>query len=87
MPDKAMYDLLNNFEEALLLELKDTDGYLNIGRQTGNDTREIYFACCEFRKSSKIVHNLSQKYSAQLNVKYSIYKDKYWQSYERFRMH
>ena len=35
-------------------ELKDFEGYLNIGRQTADSVREIYFACKEFRKPSKV---------------------------------
>lgn len=84
MPDNDTYDLLNKFEEEIMLELKDFDGYLNIGRQTADGSREIYFACKEFRKSSKVLHNLTKKYSSKLDLSYDLYKDKYWQSFERF---
>lgn len=85
MPDKDTYTLLNNFEEEIIIELKDFEGYLNIGRQTADNSREIYFACNEFRKPSKIMYELSKKYAGKLNLTYDIYKDKYWQSYERYR--
>lgn len=85
MPDENTYQLLNEFEEQIMLELKDIDGYLNIGRQTADNSREIYFACKDFRKPSKVLHLLSRKYSDKLNIEYDIYKDKYWQSFERFR--
>lgn len=84
LPDDATYDLLNKFEEEIMFELKDFEGYLNVGRQTADNTREIYFACNEFRKPSKILYNLSKKYSSKLDLTYDIYKDKYWQSFERF---
>lgn len=87
MPDKDTYELLNNFEDEVMLEIKDFNGYLNIGRQTAENTREIYFACKDFRKPSKILYELTKKYSGKLNLTYDIYKDKYWQSYERFRTH
>jgi hypothetical protein len=85
MPDNSTYELLDEFEEQIMIELKDFDGYLNIGRQTADNTREIYFACREFRKPSKVLHNLINKYSDKLNIEYYIYKDKYWQTFERFR--
>lgn len=85
MPDNSTYELLNEFEEQIMLGLKDFDGYLNIGRQTADNSREIYFACVDFRKPSKVLYGLSKKYSDRLNIEYDIYKDKYWQSFERFR--
>ncbi len=85
MPDNDTYELLSKFEDEIILEIKDYDGYLNIGRQTADNSREIYFACKDFRKPSKILHDLTKKYSGKLDVTYDIYKDKYWQSYERFR--
>ncbi|QQT26893.1 DUF695 domain-containing protein [Sphingobacterium spiritivorum] len=84
MPDKSTYELLNQFEDQVISELKDSDGYLNIGRQTADNSREIYFACHDFRKPSKVLHEQSKKYSNKLDIKYNIYKDKYWQSFERF---
>lgn len=85
MPDENTYQLLNDFEEQIMVELKDFDGYLNVGRQTADNSREIYFACKDFRKPSKVLYNLTQQYSEKLNLNYDIYKDKYWQSFEQFR--
>jgi hypothetical protein len=85
MPDKNTYQLLDEFEEQIMVELKDFDGYLNVGRQTADNSREIYFACTDFRKPSKTLYSLTQRYSHKLDIKYDIYKDKYWQSFERFK--
>lgn len=85
LPDEATYQLLERFEHEVLTELRDTDGYLNIGRQTANGCRDILFACKDFRKPSKVVHELAKQYANELSVTYEIYKDKYWQSFERFR--
>ncbi len=85
MPDKNTYEILNEFEDHVMLELKDFDGYLNIGRQTADNSREIYFACKDFRKPAKVMFQLKKTYSGRLNFEYHIYKDKYWQSFERFR--
>lgn len=84
MPDNSTYQLLNEIEEKVILELKDSDGYLNIGRQTGDSVREVYFACIDFRKPSKVLHNLKNKYRNRINIEFDIYKDKYWQSFNRF---
>jgi hypothetical protein len=85
MPDNDTYELINKFEDEVMLELNDFDGYLNIGRQTADNSREIYFACNDFRKPSKVLNELTKKYTDKLDLTYEIYKDKYWQSYERFR--
>lgn len=85
MPDKDTYLVMGNFENEIMSELKDFEGYLNIGRETGDNLREIYFACKDFRKSSKVLHELKKKYAGKLDVSYDIYKDKYWQIMERYR--
>lgn len=86
MPDKTTYALLDEVEECITTELKDVDGYLNIGRETGNGVREIYFACKDFRRPSRIIRDLTQTYAGQIAIKYDIYKDKYWRSFDRFGM-
>lgn len=84
MPDDKTYKLLNEIEDEVLAELRDVDGYLNIGRQTADSVREIYYACKEFRKPSKVMHQIETKYANQLDISYDIYKDKYWMSFNRF---
>jgi len=84
MPDDATFKLLNKIEDEIIEELKDYDGYLNIGRQTAEGTREVYFACSDFRKPSKVLHAKKLKYAGELEMDYNIYKDKYWQSFKRF---
>ena len=85
MPDDETYQILNEIEDEILEELKDFDGYLYIGRQTADSLREIYFACKDFRKPSKVLHQLTNKYLGKYNIAYDIYKDKYWRSFNRFR--
>ncbi|WP_405291963.1 DUF695 domain-containing protein [Algibacter sp. Ld11] len=84
MPDESTYELLGNIEDDVLRELKDFDGYLNIGRQTADSMREVYFACTDFRKPSKVFYNIQNKYASKLAITFDIYKDKYWQSFDRF---
>ncbi|MCG9791043.1 DUF695 domain-containing protein [Flavobacterium algicola] len=86
MPDTTTYELMNQMEDEIMDQLKDFEGYLNIGRQTADNSREIYFACQEFRNPSKVLDQIIKKYDGQLAINYDLYKDKYWQSFERFRM-
>ena len=84
MPDDETFKFLNEVEDKIMLELKDYEGYLYIGRQTANGEREIYFACKDFRKPSKIVSQIQENYSNEIEINYNIYLDKYWQSLDRF---
>lgn len=85
MPNKNDIKLLDKIEEAMLVELKDFDGNLYIGRETGNNEREIYFASKDFRKISKVFYETKKIYSSSFEIEYDIYKDKYWKSFERFQ--
>ncbi|MFI2741271.1 DUF695 domain-containing protein [Zhouia sp. PK063] len=84
MPDDSTYKKLNVLEDELLSELKDKDGYLYIGRQSADNLREIYFACKDFRKPSKVAFGFQEKYKDSEEIVYDIYKDKYWKSFDRF---
>jgi len=85
MPDDDTYKLLNEIEDKLLLELKDFEGYLYVGRQTADNEREIYFACKDFRKPSKVISQIKGNYSSKIEIDYDIYIDKYWKSFDRFK--
>ena len=84
MPDDETYEALNDLENVILQDLKDFDGYLNIGRQTAENIREIYFACKEFRKPSLVIDQISTENADKFEISFEIYKDKYWQSFNRF---
>ncbi|MCB9310078.1 MAG: DUF695 domain-containing protein [Lewinellaceae bacterium] len=87
MPNNADYELLGSIEDEIMLSLKDKDGNLNIGRQTASNERDIYFACKDFRKVSKTLYEIQKKYGDRFEIEYDIYKDKYWQTFERFKQH
>jgi hypothetical protein len=84
MPGDSTFHLLDEMEKKIIAELKDFDGYLNIGRQTADGVRENYFACKDFRKPSKVLERVQQDYAPKIEMSYNIYKDKYWQSFQRF---
>lgn len=85
MPNKEDFEKLSNMEDEMLDLLNFTDGYLHIGRQTANNEREIYFACKDFRKPSKVFYNIQKKYGNNYEIDFDIYKDKYWQTFEKFK--
>ena len=80
MPCNEDYILMGEIEDEILEELKDIDGYLNIGRQTEVGVRSIFIACRDFRKPSLVLNRTVQKYLKRMDIAYNIYKDKYWQS-------
>lgn len=84
LPDEKTYKLLDEIEEEIMQILPDSDGFLNIGRETANNKREIFFACKDFRKPTKIADELIKKYNGVFEISYEIYKDKYWQSFRHF---
>lgn len=54
MPNNKDSENLWNIEDEISTSLKDKEGYLNVGRQTAKNEREIYFACRDFRKPSEV---------------------------------
>lgn len=84
LPNNETLEKLTEIEDLFLADLKDVDGYLNIGRQTAENVRVLYFACKEFRYSSKVAFKLQQRFQGEYKMKYGFYKDKYWRSFDRF---
>lgn len=85
MPNNIDYENLGNIQDEIMTSLRDKDGFLNVGRQTVNNERDIYFACKDFRKPSKVFNEIQKKYSENYEIEFEIYKDKYWQTFERFK--
>jgi hypothetical protein len=84
MPGDDVYNLMNDFEDDLMKQAPDWEGYLNLGRQTYNGVRTIYFACMEFRNSTKIVSGLINNYLDKLEIAFDLFKDKYWRVMDKF---
>jgi len=85
MPSEEQQKALNQIEDDYLLEsLNDFDGYLNVGRETSSNLREIYFACKDFRKPSKVLYQLQKENKDSFEIEYEIYKDKYWRIFDRY---
>jgi hypothetical protein len=84
MPDELTYQQMNELEEGLMQILKDSKGYLNIGRQTYRNVRTIFIACKDFREASRVTKQHLKSFEDRLEASYSIFKDKYWSVVERF---
>lgn len=84
LPGTSTATFLNDIEEKLRDQLKDDDGCLNIGRETGGGHRVLYFACSDFKIPSKIADQFVQAYRDTFPIAYEITRDKYWRSLERF---
>jgi hypothetical protein len=84
MPGDETYAQTNQLVDELSKQLPDTEGYLHLGVQTYNGIRSVYYACKEFRRSSKTAAACIYKYEEKLDVSYDIYKDKYWRTMNRF---
>ena len=84
MPNKETSALLETIEEDLMDNLKDFNGYLNIGRETRRNNRAIFFACKDFREPSKVAYFTKKKYEPIVKIDFELYKDKYWQTFNRY---
>jgi len=84
MPDKETYDLMDKIEDDLMIDLTEEAGYINIGRTTGCNKRTVYFVCKDFFKPSRIMSQVSEKYSKEFNTSNINYIDKYWETFDRY---
>ncbi|MEL6835139.1 MAG: DUF695 domain-containing protein [Bacteroidota bacterium] len=84
LPDEGVQEELDRLEDLFREELKDSEGYLNIGRETGDWLREIYFACQETDWCSRKVDEIIRAYEGAFKLEYDMHKDKYWKSLERY---
>lgn len=84
MPSAEVYETMNQFEDELMKLLPDSEGYLNLGRETYNSKRTSYVACKEFRQASKNTRATIANYKQKLDIEYDIYKDKYWRTMNRY---
>lgn len=85
-PDAETYKVITAFEDDLELTLPSLSGYIFLGSETVDGLRETFIACREFRLATEAIHNLQVKYKDTLDMNYEFYKDKYWQSFERYKM-
>jgi hypothetical protein len=83
LPKEEANQALWKLEETIAEQLRDEDGYILIGHESVDNLRNIYFACKDFRRPSKVIHQISLD-EPEWKIDYKIYKDKYWASFNRF---
>jgi valyl-tRNA synthetase len=84
MPSKEDYTFIDTIEDELNALLHPAQGDLNIGRETGQDQRQLFFASKDYRNISKALDHIVQQYQDKFEIELAIYKDKYWQSYAQY---
>lgn len=85
LPESELMSFMDDVEEELT-ELLPEDACLNVGRETGANKRILYYACRDFRGPSRVADQVSEKYGQEIATNWDIYKDKYWQSLESFKV-
>lgn len=85
MPYEEEYKKMNELEDEMMQELKDSEGYLNIGRETGNGQRIMYWACKEFKQPSRVMYEIQKRYNEFFDLEFEIFKDKYWTVLDKYR--
>lgn len=85
MPDKPSLAVMEQVEDELVKELEATGSYLHAGRETADGTRVLYFVGKDFREISKVMQAAKVRHTGRVPITYDIYKDKYWQTFNRFQ--
>lgn len=83
LPENKDFQNLEDIEESAYQKFKTSGDSIYIGRETAENLREIYFANKGFRNPSKILREIV-KQNANYKMSLEVYKDKYWQNFERF---
>lgn len=84
MPSELDYQLLDDLEERVNDLMTKSQYCLNLGRETGEDRREILYATKDFRQAVKVMDEVIG-FDSPFKISYDVFKDKYWRSLERFR--
>ncbi len=84
MPSKQVYQHMEAFEDALMAQLPEHEGHLNLGRETGDDVRLVYIACKQFVEATRVLERLMPQFKQDMVVSYDVFQDKYWLSLQRF---
>jgi len=85
LPAKNDYEILSKIEENLIEKLTNENGHLYIGRESADNVKETYFASQDFREPAKVFSKMMKNHP-EYKMSLEIYKDKYWQSFERYNI-
>ena len=84
-PDADNFDLMVSVEEKIEERLMQRPGFIFLGTETVNGIREAFFACRDFRYASEVMDEFIEAYADKLNMRMEFFKDRYWQSFEKYR--
>lgn len=85
-PDEAAAQLLDDIEQELTDNLTLEKGIIHIGRQTVDGNRDVYFAAKGFDWLARVFYHLQQQYAESYDITTEIYKDKYWRTFDKYRV-
>lgn len=85
LPSHEITAQMEIIEDDLTAQLPDLEGFLYVGRETGDNVRKLFLACKDFRKSSRMCDVMKKKYKDKMEIDWFMYKDKYWQSFDKFK--
>lgn len=82
-PEEDDYNKMNVIEDGAIEALTLENGHLYIGRETADNCKTLYFVSQDFRQTSKVFDQIIKE-NSNYKISLEIYKDKYWQSFERY---
>lgn len=85
LPTSETNKFMDLIEDQLIELIPIKDGHIYLGRETYEGNRYIYFACHDFRQSSRVTEFIINQYSDQLEIERNIYKDLYRRSLSTFK--
>ncbi len=83
--DAQTSEFLDEIEEEICTKLPDVEGYLNFGRVTVENIRELFFACREYSHLSTVMHHIQKSNKRPITIEFEVQKDKYWRLFDQFR--
>jgi hypothetical protein len=86
LPTSENNKFLDEMESEIDVALPDSEGYLYVGRQTFDGSRVLFWACKDFRKPSLFLHEFMSQHIEDLQMEFSIFKDKYWRTFDKFKV-
>ncbi|WP_419869757.1 DUF695 domain-containing protein [Chryseobacterium sp. CT-SW4] len=85
LPEKDDYAAMDAIEEKMINRLNQEEGNLYIGRESAENRREVFFASKGFRQTPKVFNTIMKEHP-EYDISFDLYKDKYWQSFERYNV-
>ncbi len=86
LPDDSSLNLFENIQSDMETLLPESAGYIQIGTETLDGRRELFIACREYRQATRMAKLIQQKYQQRMEIDFDIFKDKYWKTFNNYRI-